>query len=207
MMSKLYKKAVKKAKEDMSCELFLGFYKVGQITAKDFDDLEDAQIHYSAILEMKEDKSWGDCEKAYSIGIDNIATDILGVVNSWKISIKDIKVGSIIYTKEISKMSRGDWHHGHKWEVLETQTFNKSLSSSRSFFIVEEKDYNSVCIGKHQPGEYEIRTFFTCDELEEFGYDDSDKLEAEIKHFDETDPERIKELAQYKDMFSALENI
>ncbi len=207
MDEKLYEKAVEQAKKELSDELFLGFYKKSSLTSKSFEDLLDAQIHYSAILDMKQDKSWGECEAAYEIGIKNVAKDILDIVNSWKISLNELKVGSIFYTKEISDMMNGNtWHHGHKWEVKEVQRFNPSLESSKSFFVVQEKNYNG-CICEPETEDFKTTTFFTDKELDEFGYDDNKRLEAEIKYFDENDPARIKELKQYADMFTGLEEL
>lgn len=205
LAQKLYKDAVKKAKDEMSDELFLGFYKKGQLTSDNMSK-DEWLIHLEAIKEMEQDKSWGECEKAYSNGIEKIRADIESILENWTIDIAILEKGSEFYTMEISNMMGSiKFYHIHKWEVIGIRKYKNSSAGTRKIFEVEERNYGNVNVGKHSPADdYYIQWCFTDEEMLERAQETDVKFKEQSDHYDRTDPKRIEEIKMYKDTFNSL---
>jgi hypothetical protein len=204
---KMYKEQVTKAKEELSDELFLGFYKVGQLSSEDMSK-DNWYIYLDAIKEMELDESFGNCEKIYAKNIIKIRADIEKILEDWTIDIVSLEVGSFIYSLEISEMRGHDFYQIHKWKITGIREYTRSMHGTRKIFEVSEVDYGSICIGESSPeDDYHIEWCFTDDEV--LGnMRESDTHFVKLKDdYESTDEGYLEYSKQFKEMMNCLDTI
>lgn len=209
MKSQLELEQIKKAKDELSDELFLGLYKQGDLKQQTMSK-EMWGYYLEAIKEMEQDKNWGECEQAYANGIKNIRTDIENIIKNMKLDIASLKKGDEVYTMDIYSLrsSKVLNHHIDKWEIVDILTFKHSLKGNKKVFVLEERDFSNCIVGSHKPEEdYYIQTCFTEQEMLKEVSDTSEYFEKQIKEYQDNSPEYKAEKERNKEFYKAINEL
>lgn len=158
-----YGKGIARAREFLSDELYLAFYKKGDIDSGSAS-LQELKDNLFAAKLMQKNVAWGNTEKAYSVGIDNIIADLEKAIKEFKCDVYALKKDSIFYFIA----EKGGLK---KYRVLKKKTY-KTHFDTRVTFEVKELDTKSIIVGENQ------FWVFLYEELVKFAWDNEEEATA-----------------------------
>jgi hypothetical protein len=184
MENKTFETKVENAITELSDELFLAFYKPGTIKPGEYSK-EQVEVYLEAATRMSKDKSWGNTEKAYEIGIGKLIKDCENALKNMKCDMTKWEIGTDFWTGEVTTMLGNQLTFDIKhWEITAIRTF-ETMFQYKTIYEVKALDVRHTI---NTTGNW----VFLKDELYDIAWDSEDEIYAYEEKWRETEPKAFK---------------